>query len=390
MARQIAVDSRKVTPGAEFYALPGERVDGHAFLEHAAERGAVIAHVLEGYTGGGFGMDLIYHPNVLLALQERAQEALKSRSCHTVGITGSVGKTTVKEFTADLLATKFRVARSKESYNGQIGLPISILEADLDADILVLEMGMNQPGEMDRLVEIAPIDTALITWIAESHIEFFDSLQDIAYEKSRIFSALQTKRRFASAQANTFAPIAAYAPEICPEIESPFTQKHLAHCFSCAATIALSLGMTRAEIAVAAKKLRTPKRRFTRLEIDGVIFIDDTYNASVASMEGALASLPEGRRIAVLGEMGELGDQSVEAHLRVGAFAKKHVDHLFAFGENGKLYCDGFGGGETFTDFDALRDALYQFVEPGDVVLVKGSNAKRMWRLFEKSCTLGT
>lgn len=380
----VAVDSRKVRVGATFYALKGERVDGHDFLEAAAEKGAVRAVVSEKYLGDSFGMELVREVDVLKSLQERAKRALAGRKSHLVGITGSIAKTTVKEFAGDLLAEKYRVARSKESYNGQIGLPISILEADPEAEVLLLEMGMSQEGEMARLIEIAPVQTALVTRISMSHSAYFSGIEEIAVQKGTIFTSPRLERALASAQAIEFAPIAKYVEEPFAMVEGPFAEDHLAECFSAAVAIAKALGLSDEEIARGAKKVRPFAHRFERVEKEGIVFIDDSYNANVDSMCAALRNLPEGRRIAVLGEMGELGEYTEAAHRSVGAYAKGRVDMVLGFGENSRLYCDAFGGGEWFMDFEKLRKRLYEIAGEGDVVLLKGANTKRLWRLMEK------
>jgi UDP-N-acetylmuramoyl-tripeptide--D-alanyl-D-alanine ligase len=375
MKKIITVDSRKVDSNSIFYALKGVQCDGHDFLHEVAARGAKEAVVDKGYAGESFGLSLTHVPDVLAHLQHVAKERVESEKAHVIGITGSMGKTTVKEYVATLLSERYTVGKSFGSYNGQIGLPLSILNAPQGAEVLVFEMGMSLPGEMARLAEIAQPHTALITRISSSHIGNFSGLEAIATEKGAIFTSKRLERPLVSPQAAPFFP----DREVFPLVEGPFAEDHLAECFSAAAALARSVGLTDEEIARGAKKLQPYRHRFERVEREGIVFIDDSYNANVESMEAALRNLPRGkRRIAVLGEMGELGSYAEEAHARVGAYARGRVDKLFVFGQK-----NGFGWGEVFSDFANLKEAVWNEVRAGDVVLLKGANAKRLWRLLE-------
>ncbi|HPU94447.1 MAG TPA: UDP-N-acetylmuramoyl-tripeptide--D-alanyl-D-alanine ligase, partial [Candidatus Saccharicenans sp.] len=178
-------DSRQATPGSLFFALKGIR-DGHDYLTEARKKGAVAACVSREVRDLPPDFGLIQVADTLQALQQLAARVLAESQLRVVGITGSIGKTSTKELTASLLSARFSVLRSMGNYNNQIGLPISILALNDSHQIAVLEMGMNHPGEIKRLVEIAPPEVAVITRIAPVHLEFFQSLEEIALAKKEI------------------------------------------------------------------------------------------------------------------------------------------------------------------------------------------------------------
>jgi len=180
-----AFDTRDISPGALFFALKGAR-DGHEFISEALKKGAKGACVSREVSGLPSEFGLILVDDTLKAMQLLAARILKNHSTKVVGITGSLGKTSTKEFAARILSTRFNVLKSPGNYNNQIGLPISILSLNESSEIAVLEMGMSQAGEIRRLTEIAPPDVAVITGIAPVHLEFFKSLEDIAQAKKEI------------------------------------------------------------------------------------------------------------------------------------------------------------------------------------------------------------
>ncbi|MDN3507869.1 MAG: Mur ligase family protein, partial [Simkaniaceae bacterium] len=270
---QYAVDSRDVEKGSLFFALKGERSDGHCFLEEVKKRGAAGAVISDSYEGDLHHLDTQRVKNVLFELQEKARKKLEKSSALRIGITGSVGKTTTSNFLKTLLSEKFSVTATIKSFNGQIGLPLTILNGDLNVDVLVLELGMNLPGEMARLVEIAPLDYALVTMISESHVGNFEGLDEVAKQKGMVFTSKRLKKGFVSRQASAYFP----KQEVIKEIgDSPFQADHLSACFFAAAHVARALGLSDDEITRGAKKLKTSPRRFERCEKKGVVFINDS------------------------------------------------------------------------------------------------------------------
>src|SRR3990167_7217993 len=172
----FAIDSREVVPWGLFFALKGEKVDGHSFLGEVAARGAFAAVVDKGYQGPDYGLWLFRVHDVVVALQEVAKRALQERKSRVIGITGSIGKTTTKEFIYEMLSKKFRVHKGAGSRNSQRTLPLVILEANGDEEFLVLEMSMSEKGHIRKLVEIAPPQIVVLTLIALSHPKNFSGI----------------------------------------------------------------------------------------------------------------------------------------------------------------------------------------------------------------------
>ncbi len=305
MITGAAIDSRQVKPGNLFFALPGEKVDGHDYLQEAASAGAKAAVVSKQYQGEAFGMELLALPDVLEGLQQVGRSILASRQSQVVAITGSVGKTTTKEFAATLLGGSFRLFASPKSYNSQATVPLSILLADGDEELLILEMGMSEPGEMDRLVSIAPPNVALLTTVAVQHAcNFSDGLSGIAREKGKIFSHPKTrlgimhhdihhseeimkegscpKRTFSmtSQWADDYAELIPGGVRICSKGEEPvdllvhLPMRELYHNFLAAVVLARSFELPWSEIQERARFLKLPPMRFEQIEKQGILFIN--------------------------------------------------------------------------------------------------------------------
>jgi UDP-N-acetylmuramoyl-tripeptide--D-alanyl-D-alanine ligase len=416
------VDSRMIQPGELFFSLKGEKNDGHFFLAEAAHRGAVGAVVSKGYLGSVGGLILLGVEDVLGSLQELARQSMAERPVPIIGITGSVGKTTTKEFLATLLEGKFRTGKSPSSYNSKITFPLNLLNRTGDEQVLVLELGMSAPNEILNLVQIAPPDIALLTKVALSHaVHFPDGLSGIARAKGEIFSQQQTKKAILDfeclqyqevinsihAEKVTFSTQDATADYFLSfaegryrmdergvrafEFELPFKEGHLLQNFAAAIAAARQMGMQWEEIERQIPRLHLPKMRFEQFEKSGVWFINDAYNANPASMRAALENLPEpkegGKRIAVLGTMKELGIFSVESHQEIGRLAQKRVDVLLCLGEETTPLCEAYRESmkpaELFIDHLMIAEKLNEIMRPGDVVLLKGSRSMQMEKLLE-------
>jgi UDP-N-acetylmuramoyl-tripeptide--D-alanyl-D-alanine ligase len=416
-------DSRSVLPGELFFAIKGEKVDGHAFLQEVAARGAIGAVVSKDYRGEPFGLPLLRVENVIPSLQKLAKTVHARRSARVIGVTGSVGKTTTKEFVATLLEGKFRVGKTPGNANSQVGVPLSILNAGGDEEVFVMEMGMSLPHEIKRLIAMAPPEICIITKIALAHAESFpDGLEGIAEAKMEILSHPATHlgilnhqvAQFAAAQKvnclkMTFSLEGESAGSdfvLCREggnfyaeekggrtspFSLPFTASHLCENFIGAAAVARALGMQWSEMIPQAQKLTVYMRRFERVEKHGIVFINDSYNANLTSMRAALVNLPEPRagkkRIAVLGAMKELGPYTVQSHDEVARIALSHVDHLLCLGEECVTMVEVFQKGgrpvEHFLEFNAIKKRVFELAQEGDVVLLKGSNSKKLWQILE-------
>jgi UDP-N-acetylmuramoyl-tripeptide--D-alanyl-D-alanine ligase len=417
-ALRVVTDSREVEPGDLFLALRGERVDGHDFVAEAAERGA-SAVVVERKVP--VEIEQLVVDDVLGVLQLSAQEKLVAMKAKVVAITGSVGKTTTKGFLATLLGGHRRAYASKGNRNSQVGLPLSILEAPEDAEVVVLEMGMTEPGQIRRLCEIAPPDIAVVTNIALVHVGFFsEGIEGVARAKAEIFERAKLgiasldspfsrllaeaggcpKRSYSVRQreADLYGQID--GQRVClfeggvqvVEADWDVPMRQCLHNLLAAAAAARAVGLGWRQIEEGIGRLELPSQRFEVRECNGVTVVDDTYNACALSICAALDSLPDpgegGRRIAVLGQMVELGEHEPDAYRQVAEHALGRVDHLICLGERlGPMWEVWQREGRDIKwcmERQELADYLSSAVEAGDVVLVKGSRAYAM----EEFCDL--
>jgi UDP-N-acetylmuramoyl-tripeptide--D-alanyl-D-alanine ligase len=340
-----------------------------------------------------------------------------------IGVTGSVGKTTTKEFIATLLEGKFRVGKTPGNANSQVGIPLTILNSEGNEEVFVMEMGMSMPHEIEKLIGIAPPEVCIITKIALAHAAFFpDGLEGIAAAKAEILSHPITRLAILNHQVLSFKAFRqvdcskmTFGLEedangcdfvLCREngnfyvkekgertftFALPFAASHLCENFMGAAAVARSLGMTWSEIVAQAQKLTVYKRRFETVEKEGIIFVNDSYNANSISMKAALSNLPVPaagkKRIAVLGAMKELGVYTEQSHYEVAKIALSHIDHLLCLGEECITMVDLFQKEgrpvEHFLEFDSIKTRVFELAEKGDVVLIKGANSKKLWQILE-------
>ena len=306
-------DSRLVKPGMLFVALKGEKSDGHDYIPMALEKGA--AGIVDGYE----------------ELDRGAREYRRSLKATVVGITGSAGKTTTKELVKAFLSQAGKVHATEGNFNNHIGLPITILNCPKDADFLVLEMGTNHPGEIAHLCDVAEPDCGLVTNVGTAHIEFFETQDGIAREKGTLFARakgacvassengrLGILRELAGDRLVSVDPHPAWLAEA---LAGVLPGAHNVSNAALAYAVAERFGVTRGQADAALADFALPGARWRKAEKDGVRFIDDTYNANPDAMIAALdtfaaLSVP-GRRIAVLGDMFELGPAADELHRRV-------------------------------------------------------------------------
>jgi UDP-N-acetylmuramoyl-tripeptide--D-alanyl-D-alanine ligase len=418
---KVSSDSRTVKPGELFVALRGENFDGHDFVESAAKAGAAGAIVDSNWKGSvPKNFALIRAKDTLQAYQELAANYRKSLALKVVAITGSNGKTSTKDFAAAVLARRFRVTKTEGNFNNHVGVPRTILEATSGDEVGVWEIGMNHPGEIATLAKVAAPDVAVITNIGLAHLEFMGSRERIAEEKGALAEAvgpegtvilnaddpftkdIATRTRGKTILAGTTTGTI-QAAEISQSGTGPdFTILEGAH--RCRAKLPVpGLHMVQnALLAVAAGRvfgvsledcaaglLAAPltKARLQIRDIGGVQFLDDSYNANPDSMKAALRALVEldadGQRIAVLGEMRELGGESERGHREVGETAAAlKIDQLIAIGNAAAAIVDAarHAGLRKTTVVNSTSEAaglLNQIVAPGDLILIKGSRAAR-------------
>lgn len=398
--KKICADSRYVESGDLFFALPGEKTDGHQFIDEVQKRGAVCAVVRKDYQKKG-DFPLLRVDDTLQALQKLAAEVLRRSAVKVIGVTGSIGKTTTKELLATLLEGKFKTVKSPRNYNSQIGLPLTLLNhLEGDEDYLVQEMGMTGSGQISRLIEIAPPQIALVTYVALVHAAFFDSIEDIARAKAEIFSHPLTKAGFFP-DGISCRPILESIGKCLKKAVSmhhdpygplPFSGDHLRHNFLLAAAVAQECGLSVEEIEARIPYLHLPEKRQEHIELNGITFVNDSYNACAPSIIAAFQALPEpknrGKRIAVLGEMLELGKFSEQCHKEVGEASLDKVDQMFCLGQGCRPIVEMWRSKKQpvsyFDDRAALVAELRKIIAPGDVVLLKGSNGKQLWKILEE------
>ncbi len=426
-AEGFAIDSRNVKRGDVFFALKGAKKDAHDFLEEVASKGAVMAVVSQDYQGQGFGMALVPVPDVVVALQKLAKEEFENRDkIGVVGVTGSMGKTTTKEFISTILEGGFPVVKTPGNANSQVGVPLSILNSSREKALYVFEMSMSGPGHIGKLVQIAPPDIAVVTRIGLAHVEHFNTgIEGIAAAKAEILSHPQTRLAILGAQTQQFSlfkescpfpkliygmgeEAAAWGATVTwckeegawtvkeaggfsPPLYLPFVESHLVENALAAVCVARAFNMSWELIAERLMLLKAYKRRFEKIERQGILFINDTYNANLDSMKAALNNLPlprfGGKKIAVLGSMRELGVHSEYCHRELAEYALSRVDCLLCHGIETTGMVEFFhargGQAEFYADFDALKLKVHALAQPGDVVLVKGSNSLQLWRIAE-------
>jgi len=400
-------DSRLIEEGGLFFAIKGKKNDGHVFLKEIAEKKALAAVVDQTYSGEDFGLFLYRSKNVRVSLQMMAKELLEKRNQKVIAITGSVGKTTTKEFIYSILKDCFSVYKSPGNFNSQVSLPLNILNSPKNADVLILEMGMSQKNEIEKLVNIAPPTLALITKVALAHAgNFKEGIYGIAKEKLFILSHNNTKKKiinhdllkFKSVKgvktfsikeksANYFLKIENDMIKIFEnnikklEMKSPFYEMHFLEDMIAAIAVAREMNVNFEKIFIALKNLILPPLRGEKIKKNDILFINDCYNANLASTEAALVSLSEyqNKKIAVLGEMKELGDFSLPCHEKIANIALKYVDEVVCYGKDTFVIFEIFQKqkkmSKFFIDKNEMISFLKKHLKKNDVVLIKGSRS---------------
>ncbi|MEN9936255.1 MAG: hypothetical protein RLZZ387_2834 [Chloroflexota bacterium] len=441
---EAVIDSRLVTPDSLFVALRGERVDGHDFLAGAMARGARGALVRSDRVAGlsldlpavvvdtatGEGLERATPESVLLFAVDEPLQALHRLAAYhrskftptVVGITGSVGKTSTKEVVASVLQRGLRTLKNPRSYNSENTLPIVLLQLSSEHEAAVLEMGMYGPGEIDLLCRLARPSIGIVTNVGPSHLERMGSIEAIQRAKSELPQALpadghailnyddpRVRQMAAVTPARPFfygldpaadlwadqiesrglkgiSFTAHYAGESV-RLNLPLIGRHSVHTALAAAATGLVLGLGWDAIVAGLRDEGAQLRLLAVPGFNGSTLIDDTYNASPASSLAALNLLAEldGRRVAVFGDMLELGTVEEEAHRMIGARAAEVVQELITVGERARWIADearscGLAPEHihALQDNDAAASMLHGLVQPGDHVLVKGSRGMGM------------
>ena len=431
---RVELDAGKVRPGDLFVAVPGERLDGHELVPLAALRGAAAALVSRRWARNvrALALPLVVVEEPIVALQQVASARRDRLAPTVVGITGSVGKSSAKEVVAAVLAQRFATYRSPGNRNNEIGLPLSLLEMDPGTEVAVLEMaGGYALGELELLARIAKPTVAVVTNVLPVHLERMGTIAAIARTKAEVVEALSADgiailngddprvREMSSrcrGRVLTFGrdegnqvraeAVTSYGLDGCAfwadvsgsrlYLEVPLVGDHAVELVLAALAVGHVLGMTPAEMApgLTDPAIQIRLRRVPGL--NGSLLLDDTYNATTASVVSALRLLEKSgaqRRIAVLGDMLELGSLSDREHRVVGRRAAGAVDLLVTYGDLAAAIADEAATAPSRRSPDVVRfrpDERGELVEyvrarlgPGDVVLVKGSRSLRMEELVE-------
>lgn len=421
----ISTDTRSLPAGAMFAALVGENFNGHQFVKAAAEKGAaafLISLPLPPHPPGA----IIMVNDPLIGLQDIARHYRQVWGKMVIGLTGSNGKTSTKDLTRAVLSQRFRVSATKGNLNNHIGLPLSVLDIGELDEIAVLEMGMNHPGEIAPLAAISAPNMAIVTNIGTAHIEFMGSREAIAKEKGVLAEAIPASGCVILNADDDFTPAlagrcraqilrAGFAADAdvrvsdaisndsgslftltlngnSREVRFPVPGRHMIGNSALAAAAGSYLGLSLDEIVAGLQSAALNKGRLQVRRIGEFTFIDDSYNANPDSMRAALDTMQsftcQGRRIAVLGRMGELGESSREEHLLLGkAAVDSAVDLLCAVGSNdAALIAEGAEHLIPTECFDTQSECaafLADQLTPQDLVLIKGSRSAAMEKVIE-------
>src|SRR4051812_16873323 len=425
---RVSTDSRTLKRGELFVALRGENFDGHKFIPGAAEAGAAAAMVDEDWQEHiPSGFAILRVKDTLRGYQDLATNYRKSLPLKVLGITGSNGKTSTKDFTAAVLGRRFRVTKTEGNFNNHVGLPRTMLEATSKDEIAVWELGMNHAGEIAALSKIALPNAAIITNVGVAHIEFLGSREAIAREKAALAAAVPADGWLVLNADDAFSDMMAgqtQARIILAGIDSgavradeirqsptgseftilegahrcraklPVPGLHMVQNAMLAVAAGRAFGLSLEECAEGLASTPLTKARLQIKDVHGVQFIDDSYNANPDSMKAALRTLIEldadGKRIAVLGEMGELGAESERGHREVGEEAATlGIDHLIAIGRAGSLMAQAAGKcglkqSTAVASTSAAAQLLADIAVPGDLILVKGSRTARTEQVIEQ------
>ena len=431
IAQAYSIDSRTIGPGELFFAVKGERFDGHDFVDAALQKGALAAVVRkdEVHRYGG-KTRLLSVDDTLVALQGLATAVRKLWGKPLVGVTGSAGKTTTKEAIAHVLGSRFRVLKSEGNFNNHFGLPLMLLKLEPEHEVAVIEMGMSHAGEIRALARIAQPEIGVVTNVAPVHLEFFDSIAGIARAKYELIESLPSTGtavlnaddeyvsqfgrdfygrvitygiraatgihvdvrgediRSAGAEGSQFFVVAGRGRE---PARLPLVGEHNILNALAAVAVGMVRGLTLPESVAALATLAPPDKRGQVLHLGNITVINDCYNSNpkaLNAMIDALATMPAGRRIVVAGEMLELGPAAAEMHRAAGQHvAEKKIDWLVGVRGLAQAMVDGAREAGVEAEFVATPEEagerLARETRDNDVVLFKASRGVKLEKALE-------
>lgn len=422
----ISIDSRTIKPDDLFIAIRGKNLDGHRFVSEAIARGAIGAIISKGKFKAKNSI-LLQVNDTTKALANIAGYYRKKFNPLVIAVTGSNGKTTTKDMIASILSRRMSVVKAKGSYNNDLGVPLTILELNSLTQALILEIEMNILGETKRLAEIAKPNIGVVTNIGDTHLEFLANRENVKKEKAELIQALGTDgiavlntdddmvmgigAEYPTMQRLTFGinnPADVFANKIIDlgtagtnfllngkyRVRLPVPGLHNIYNCLAAVTASLAAGLDYVSIIPGIEEFKLASMRLEILRIKGLLIINDTYNANPQSMAAALNTFAkiasEGRRIAVLGDMLELGEKRVAFHRELGKEAANVVDIILAIGNFSRAVIDGalaagFNSENLYT-FDNNQAAITKLVDilkPKDKILIKGSRAMRLEEIVQ-------
>jgi UDP-N-acetylmuramoyl-tripeptide--D-alanyl-D-alanine ligase len=426
--KRITTDTRHLGPGEAFVALRGERFDGHDFVVQAVARGAscLVIDRREAAEAADPAAEtaVVRVGDTLEALQALGRAARERLGCPVVAITGSCGKTTVKEMLGCILAGRLKGRTPPKSYNNLIGVPLTLLDAEEDDEFVLCEFGTNAPGEIAMLASIGRPAIGVVTLVAPAHLEGLGSVEGVAEEKAALVDALPQeglavlnaddprvvamagrcrgrvvtvgREKSADVRAEEVRQTAEGLTVVAgaQEFRVPVYGEHQAVLALAAAVVARELGVGLREAAAALAAFRPPPMRMNVAQVGDVVLVNDAYNANPRSMRAALAVLsewPERRKVFFCGDMLELGTASRHEHAALGrAIVDAEVNRLVCVGMETAATADvAREAGMPSEDVSRcgtsveVADAVAETVRPGDVILVKGSRAMAMERVAD-------
>jgi UDP-N-acetylmuramoyl-tripeptide--D-alanyl-D-alanine ligase len=426
VAMGYSIDSRTLHPGDLFFAITGERFDGHDYVKMALEKGAVAAIVQAGRVLDADPQRLLTVDDTLKALQSLGAAARRLWGKPLLAVTGSAGKTTTKDILAHLLGTRFRVMKTTGNLNNHIGLPLQLLRLEAEHDIAVVEMGMNHLGEIRALGQLAHHDLAVVTAVAPVHLEFFNSLAEIARAKYEIIETLHSGgvavlnadddyvcqfgrdfkgkvvtfglRRAADVSAQNVRLKGAdgssfdlVAGSIREHVSLPLVGEHNIYNALAASAAALQRGVAPSDVTLALAAIQPGDKRGQVLELAGATVINDCYNSNPRALDAmidTLASMPAQRRILVAGEMLELGPTGEALHRDCGRHAaEKKIDIVIGVRGMAKALAEAACGAGVQARFaetpEEAGEWLARELRPADAVLLKASRGVKLERALE-------
>jgi UDP-N-acetylmuramoyl-tripeptide--D-alanyl-D-alanine ligase len=427
VAQAYSIDSRTVAPGELFFAVKGERLDGHDYVGAALEKGAAAAVVRKDQIGRYPDKTrMLAVDDTLVALQTLATAVRKVWGKPLVGVTGSAGKTTTKEAIAHVLGARFRVLKSEGNFNNHFGLPLMLLKLEPEHDVAVIEMGMSHGGEIRALAKIAQPEIGVVTNVAPVHLEFFDSLAGIARAKYELIESLPANGtavlnaddEYVSQFGRDFkGKVITYGTQVTADIRAenvqtrgaegsefdvviagereharlPLVGEHNILNALAAVAVGLARGLKPPEAVGALATLVPPDKRGQVLQLGNITIINDCYNSNpkaLHAMVDALAAMKAGRRIVVAGEMLELGPAGEKMHRAAGQhIAGKKIDVLIGVRGLAQAMVDSARSAGTQAEFVATPEKAGEWLaretRDGDVVLLKASRGVKLEKALE-------